>query len=210
MEEAILMHVQSRLPSILFVYTQKIPILIASGHFCGAQDPTTTAEPLDVSEPDEGKAATTDEKLEPKQPGPVWKVQTMNQARHSIKVEVHSVRSSVLIEEGDPVSLQCGFKGPKNVSVTWRRSCSADCSKIFNSSDSENPKLSVDVDKGVSKLSFPRAKTSDSGMYYCIVKASAYEQQSSCGTYLWVRSECERCAPWEIVLKNKLKEVACK
>ncbi|XP_015282234.1 PREDICTED: B-cell antigen receptor complex-associated protein alpha chain [Gekko japonicus] len=108
----------------------------------------------------------------------------MNQVRRSI--EVDPVPASHLTVEGHRTFLECTFKGPFNVNVTWRKSCSPNCSQIINATSKSNPDISMEVGDGFSKLYFNPAKIGDSGMYYCVVMSSDDHGQS-CGTYLWVR-----------------------
>nr|XP_056703536.1 B-cell antigen receptor complex-associated protein alpha chain [Euleptes europaea] len=151
-------------------------------HFCGAQDPTN-GEPFNASEQEEKTAATTNTKLVSEGSGPASQAKTMSQTRNSVNVQAGP--PSLLTLEGHPASLECKFTAPENANVSWRKSCAPNCSQTFHF-PSNNSNFNLEVTKGGSKLTFHRAKTRDSGMYYCVVTASDNNGQS-CGTYLWVR-----------------------
>ncbi|XP_077192854.1 B-cell antigen receptor complex-associated protein alpha chain isoform X2 [Paroedura picta] len=153
---------------------------LLAGHVCGAHDPKTSGEAFTTLQQEDGTAAANNRKLAASHTGLVLKAEMKNQ----VHLEVEAGPSSVLIVEGHPVSLTCRYKAPDNANVTWRRSCSPNCSQIFHVTSSI-PQI-IKVEKGVSELSFQQAKTRDSGMYYCTV-TSSNDYAQSCGTFLWVR-----------------------
>ncbi|XP_054855496.1 B-cell antigen receptor complex-associated protein alpha chain [Eublepharis macularius] len=156
-----------------------------AGHFCGALNSSSPTEPFNVSEQDKGTTAKNNIKLVTKSPRPVSKDETARQIHRSIVVK--DVPSSLLTLEGHPATLECKFTAPSIVNIIWKKSCSPNCSETFHSSSSNKHRSVLVVNgNGVSNLSFLKAQTRDSGMYYCIV-STANDSSQSCGTYLWVR-----------------------
>lgn len=104
-------------------------------------------------------------------------------------VSVEPGPPSLLIVEGHTASLECHWRLGKTENppdVTWKKSCSPNCSTSTNVSSTSNREISMK--ETVSKLTFHRAEKKDTGMYYCSVQ-TRLGQDHSCGTYLWVRSE---------------------
>ncbi|KAJ6623373.1 hypothetical protein lerEdw1_014850 [Lerista edwardsae] len=159
------------------------------GSFCG--ELTTVGnipvEPLAVSQPN----------LSPAGPNlttvPVASIPTRdpqpsmaNLVRVPEPVTVEPGPPSHIITEGGSAVLECKFRAPPGANVTWKRSCSPNCSESLDVTNITNRLVSVDVEHGLSLLSFHRAERINTGMYYCFVQHS-YNFSQSCGTYLWVR-----------------------
>ncbi|XP_015743967.2 B-cell antigen receptor complex-associated protein alpha chain isoform X1 [Python bivittatus] len=103
-----------------------------------------------------------------------------------VSVIMKPVDASQIILEGNSATLECRFTAPSGAKVSWKKSCSPNCSNSLEVFNNSHHWISADVGRGFSKLSFHQTQRNDTGMYYCSVVAYS-GRGLSCGTYLWVR-----------------------
>ncbi|XP_070619870.1 B-cell antigen receptor complex-associated protein alpha chain isoform X2 [Erythrolamprus reginae] len=108
------------------------------------------------------------------------------QQRFQTLVIMKPVDTSRIILEGESATLECQFDAPPNAKVSWKKSCSPNCSTNSDVPATANRKISENVLQGWSKLFFYSTQKNDTGMYYCLVVAYS-SRGHSCGTFLWVR-----------------------
>ncbi|XP_053123460.1 B-cell antigen receptor complex-associated protein alpha chain isoform X2 [Hemicordylus capensis] len=91
--------------------------------------------------------------------------------------------TSVIVGEAHSATLKCEFSPTTHADVTWKRCFFGNCAE-FPGNDS---RVTVNTTYGFSELTFDPTNINDTGVYYCSVRtATAFD--SSCGTYLWVRT----------------------